>query len=554
MKKAILLIIIFLFTIQFVLADGCCTNSGNYKCKETSSELCCDNETECEEKNFFSKTNCLEISDCEKGCCCKITKNYDNTIDSKNLKLSYEFECNENETFIKTDKPCSKELCSKKNSEKETIPTSKSDDNLLQPKKFTCLDGQCILGTNCYLEDSVQVINSKTHLCKNEKWHPINLYNECSLYGGECISKGFLNWRTWFWDFKCKEGQTYFEKGQCAPREGCCVVEDSRIFDWRNNKGVSYVTPIKNQGECGSCWAHATAAFVESQLKIHEDSRGEYDLSEQYIMACSGAAVNREMDRYVHNWGCEGGSVEKALIHIMRNSIIDEKCFPYQERNTYCSYCSNPKKYKLFGLLNQNRISISNPEKFKKQIKETGPVIFSYYTEGSYKNNIYVCEGHSKNKTHSILLIGYDDRINAFIAKNSWGRSYRDNGFFYLDYDQNCGTEIFNNLEDLPLMDPSANYCIQVNGEYINEGDKGTCKFSDGTEVDSWRFLEGKVAKDKSYCVQNGYELIVKTDGKNRYTPEYAVCVIPADHQGGIGPQSVIPVNNEISVVDALDI
>ena len=49
-------------------------------------------------------------------------------------------------------------------------------------------------------------------------------------------------------------------------------------------------------------------------------------------------------------------------------------------------------------------------------------------------------------------------------------------------------------------------------------------------------------------------KITVKTDGKNRYTPEYAVCVIPADHQGGIGPQSVIPVNNEISVVDALDI
>ncbi|NTU41825.1 MAG: hypothetical protein HGA78_01980, partial [Nitrospirales bacterium] len=59
-------------------------------------------------------------------------------------------------------------------------------------------------------------------------------------------------------------------------------------LDWRNTVGISYVTPVKNQGSCGSCWAFAVTAALESQVMMSTGGL-PIDISEQILVSCSGA-------------------------------------------------------------------------------------------------------------------------------------------------------------------------------------------------------------------------------------------------------------------------
>lgn len=79
------------------------------------------------------------------------------------------------------------------------------------------------------------------------------------------------------------------------------------------------------------------------------------------------------------------------------------------------------------------------------------------------------------------------------------------------------------------MANPATIYCGDLGYSWrINEtetGQEGICTFTDGTECEEWQFLMGKCGQQFSYCTKNGYDLIVKTDGKNGVSPEYAVCV-----------------------------
>ena len=88
-----------------------------------------------------------------------------------------------------------------------------------------------------------------------------------------------------------------FSSSETAPLP---AVEGAPVtVDWRNTEGVSYVTPVKNQGSCGSCWAFATTAGLESQVMIGTGGM-PIDLSEQILVSCSGAGT------------CSGGSSASA--------------------------------------------------------------------------------------------------------------------------------------------------------------------------------------------------------------------------------------------------
>ena len=98
-------------------------------------------------------------------------------------------------------------------------------------------------------------------------------------------------------------------------------------FDWHNVGGVDWMSPVKNQGGCGSCWAFSTIGVVEAQYNVFmNDPAYDLNLSEQYLVSdCSSSG------------DCGGGWPASALSFVVSQGVPDELCYPYRAANSLCS-------------------------------------------------------------------------------------------------------------------------------------------------------------------------------------------------------------------------
>ena len=86
------------------------------------------------------------------------------------------------------------------------------------------------------------------------------------------------------------------------PEDHIAAEELPLAFDWRNVDGVNYVSPIRNQKGCGSCYAFGTMAMFEARSRIKSNNSLQYVLAPQDIVSCSE-----------YSQGCEGGNVYSSL-------------------------------------------------------------------------------------------------------------------------------------------------------------------------------------------------------------------------------------------------
>ena len=198
-------------------------------------------------------------------------------------------------------------------------------------------------------------------------------------------------------------------------------------FDLRNTGGV---TSVKNQGNCGSCWAFGTMGSIESSWLI--DGRGTYDLSEDNLNTCHTPFL----------WApCAGGNHIISSGYLVRGSgPISETDDPYSDSHTSVDCPS--------GLVPQGVVTsawylpITDAELIKNLIMQYGALYTSFYwTSSSYNAanyTYYYSSSHSTN--HAVTLVGWDDNkvtaggTGAWIIKNSWGSSWGENGYFYIAY------------------------------------------------------------------------------------------------------------------------
>ena len=100
-------------------------------------------------------------------------------------------------------------------------------------------------------------------------------------------------------------------------------------WDWRNRHGKNWMTSVKDQGYCGSCWAFAAVGTLEAYINLYYNQQLNLDLSEQELVSCA-----------VDN-GCSGGNFAYAVEYIKEYGIMDEISFPYREAEINCSYKSS---------------------------------------------------------------------------------------------------------------------------------------------------------------------------------------------------------------------
>ena len=196
-------------------------------------------------------------------------------------------------------------------------------------------------------------------------------------------------------------------------------------IDWRNYNGHNYVTGIRDQKKCASCWAFSTAAALESRILItsHTPDK-DLDLSEQAMVSCDE-----------NNLGCGGGFLDSALDYLMTTGIPTEACFPYTSGESgitgACEGC-NDWQQNTYRVTGYEDVS-SSVETIKSAIVQYGPVIagfviyedFLQYQSGIYSHVTGLVEGG-----HAVIIVGYDDAEQAWIVKNSFGQDWGENGFF----------------------------------------------------------------------------------------------------------------------------
>jgi len=192
-------------------------------------------------------------------------------------------------------------------------------------------------------------------------------------------------------------------------------------------KGI--LTPVRAQGACGSCWAHATTAAVESLLKVKNGT--DTDLSEQELVDC---AVTSPYNSY----GCKGGSNTAGFNYYKIKGSHPETQYPYTAKNGTCKVLTTPS-------VKISSFTVVKPKSLVELLKAIakGPVAVSYYAAFDfydYKSGIYNHKLGCKTATtvnHAVLAVGYDlNPTKPYILfKNSWGATFGEKGYFRMSMD-----------------------------------------------------------------------------------------------------------------------
>jgi len=209
-----------------------------------------------------------------------------------------------------------------------------------------------------------------------------------------------------------KEEQKPIFLGKCAA--------GAAQFDWSDENAV---TPVRDQGPCGSCWAFATHGAFEGSYAILNNAL--IDSSEQDTLDCSGSG------------SCAGGWW--AHQYLIDTGSAKESDYPYVAAQGSCrSDVERHYKAVAWGYVDST-VQIPSVADLKQALCEYGPLAvavratpaFQAYTSGVFN------EKDTGNVNHGVTLIGWDDAKSAWRIKNSWGTGWGESGFMWIAYDSN---------------------------------------------------------------------------------------------------------------------
>ena len=193
-------------------------------------------------------------------------------------------------------------------------------------------------------------------------------------------------------------------------------------FDWREIPPG--LTPVKDQGDCGSCWAFGTTAVLESALKLRGMS---HMLSEQFLVSC-----DKNFD------GCSGGDI--AFDMFVNPGSVSEKQFPYSASDEACkpNLKYGPKVLK-WAYVDGNNNDVPAGADIAKAIFLYGPVAVGIAADVdfmSYESGVFnTCNSTDVAEVnHLVTLVGYDIPGQYWILRNSWGKDWGEQGYMRIKW------------------------------------------------------------------------------------------------------------------------
>jgi len=206
-------------------------------------------------------------------------------------------------------------------------------------------------------------------------------------------------------------------------------VKLAESVDWREEGAV---TPVKNQGQCGSCWAFSTTGSLEgAHFRL---TNKMVSLSEQQLVDCSAK---------FHNNGCNGGLMDNAFEYVKSIGGLDtEDSYPYHGKQEKCHFKKESVGSTCAGYVD---IPSGDEDALKEAVATAGPVSVAIdVTEERfmlYKDGVFVdetCSNEEDSLNHGVLVVGYagssDNQEGKstgdyWIVKNSWGTTWGEKGY-----------------------------------------------------------------------------------------------------------------------------
>lgn len=214
-------------------------------------------------------------------------------------------------------------------------------------------------------------------------------------------------------------------------------------FDWRAH-APNVVTAVKSQGACGSCWAFAAAAVMESAIAL--DTGILFDLSPQQLTSCTP-----NPQECGGSGGCGGATAQLAFNYVMKNGISQEWTWPYTSGvETTNGQCYDDRKMNrpVAGIKQYVQLPANNAHALFVAVQQS-PVSVSVAASswGSYHSGIFTgCDTKNPIINHAVVLMGFGiDAGNYYwLVRNSWSPTWGEKGYIRLQrnpFGEPCGVD-----------------------------------------------------------------------------------------------------------------
>jgi len=200
------------------------------------------------------------------------------------------------------------------------------------------------------------------------------------------------------------------------------VGEFANDVDWSTDASV--VNPVKDQGQCGSCWAFSAVGTVESAYALAAGKLGSY--AEQQLVDCDTTGGSQ---------GCNGGFNQYGISYIGQTGIAAESAYPYTATDGSCRASSVSKTLAAGAVSGYQSVSKNNAG--LQSALNTSPVSVTVDADNSWQ--LYRSGVLSKSCgifgqiDHAVIAVGYDTSADTFKIRNSWGASWGEAGYVRVD-------------------------------------------------------------------------------------------------------------------------